>query len=137
MHYVVRSKLTHWASTILLVGAAWFGAPSDTATAAASFNGTHSADEVDDSIANLLKRRSPRRPIPPQVTDFQLIELLVIACREHNCREVSLLYDAYEMSLMTCMIVGQQEAARWQSSNPPWLVKRWSCRFMRSTEGST
>lgn len=73
-------------------------------------------------------------PLSLSVGEIQMIELLVVACRQDNCREVSLLYDPYELSLMTCIIVGQQEAARWQSSNPGWKIRRWSCGFVSSTE---
>lgn len=58
-----------------------------------------------------------------------MIELVVTACRAVECRDVSLLYSAYEMSLMTCMIVGQRQAAAWTAQNPGWSVQRWNCRL--------
>nr|MBA3325117.1 hypothetical protein [Paracoccaceae bacterium] len=36
-------------------------------------------------------------------------------------------YDPYEVSLMTCMIAGQPEVARWQAAHSGWRVTRWSC----------
>jgi len=58
-----------------------------------------------------------------------MIELLIAASLlgSQECREVSLLYDPYEVSLMTCMIAGQPEVARWQAAHSGWRVTRWSC----------
>ena len=59
-----------------------------------------------------------------------MIELLVAACLANGeCREVPLLYDARDVSLMTCMVAGQREVAQWQTENPDWTVTRWSCGF--------
>ena len=57
-----------------------------------------------------------------------MIELLIAVCiASGDCREVSLLYDRREVSLMTCMIAGQREVARWQADHPGWRVERWQC----------
>ena len=57
-----------------------------------------------------------------------MIELLIAAClTSGECREVSLLYDSREISVLTCAIAGQSEVARWQASYPTWQVIRWSC----------
>ncbi|MBA3323956.1 MAG: hypothetical protein H0T41_01300 [Rhodobacteraceae bacterium] len=59
-----------------------------------------------------------------------MIELLISAClMSGGCRDFPLLYDAREVSLMTCMVSGQAEVARWQASNPLWSVLRWRCGF--------
>ena len=59
-----------------------------------------------------------------------MIELLISACLigGDGCRDFSQLYDAREVSLMTCMTTGQPVIARWQDSHPGWTVTRWSCR---------
>ncbi len=114
MHRTGSGRFAHFLKMILLGAAAWSGTEFRSATAATA---------------------TSHPPPEPQVAGFEMIELRVIACRAENCREVSLLYDAFEMSLMTCMIAGQQEAARWQSSNPAWEIRRWSCRFLGSGEG--
>ena len=66
------------------------------------------------------------------------IELVISACLSMSgeCREFRLLYDPYEVSLMTCMIAGQPEVARWQGAHPGWDVRRWSCGIQdtRSSE---
>lgn len=59
-----------------------------------------------------------------------LIELSILACkRDVNCRNFSLLYDAYHVSLLTCMIAGQREIAAWSARHPLYVVRRWSCGF--------
>ena len=59
-----------------------------------------------------------------------MIELLIAAClASGGCREVSLLYDPQEVSLMTCMVAGQREVARWQTEHPDWRIERWACGF--------
>jgi hypothetical protein len=59
---------------------------------------------------------------------------LIAAClaTSGECREVPLLYDARDVSLLTCMVAGQAEIARWQGVNPGWTVSRWSCGFPES-----
>lgn len=56
-----------------------------------------------------------------------MLELLIIACLNGHCREFSQLYDAAEVSMLTCMMSGQTEVARWHAANPGWQVERWSC----------
>ena len=63
-----------------------------------------------------------------------MIELLIAACLVSGCREFPLLYDAREVSLMTCMVSGQTEVARWQASHPEWRVARWRCGFADAGE---
>lgn len=60
------------------------------------------------------------------------IELVFMAClvsAPQQCEEKTLLFDAYNNSLMTCMVFGQAELARWQSEHPAWIVDRHKCRF--------
>ena len=65
-----------------------------------------------------------------------MIELLISACAlatqisqpPGQCRDCSLLYDPREVSVMTCMMHGQAQVARWQDSHPRWQVERWQCR---------
>jgi hypothetical protein len=58
-----------------------------------------------------------------------MIELIIAACMtvSAECREFRMQYDAREVSLMTCMIAGQPQVARWQQANPKWRVTRWHC----------
>jgi hypothetical protein len=59
-----------------------------------------------------------------------MIELAIAACLfSGECRDFGILYDAREVSLMTCMIAGQPEVARWQAEHPLWRVERWHCAF--------
>ena len=59
-----------------------------------------------------------------------MIELLISACLSTGpvCKDVSLLWDGREVSLMTCMISGQTVIAPWQQDNPEWQIRRWACR---------
>lgn len=59
-----------------------------------------------------------------------MIELLISACliSGDGCRDHARLFDAREVSLMTCMIAGQPVVARWQQTHPGWSVERWTCR---------
>lgn len=58
-----------------------------------------------------------------------MIELLVSVCLASGggCRDVSLLYDARDVSVMACVTMGQVEIARWQEDHPGYRVRRWSC----------
>ena len=48
-----------------------------------------------------------------------MIELVIAACLvTGECREFKLLYDAYDVSIMTCMVAGQPEIARWRETHP-------------------
>lgn len=53
-----------------------------------------------------------------------MIELLISACLLSNseCRDFSLLFDAREISIMTCMLHGQSAIAPWQQEHPDWKV---------------
>lgn len=62
-----------------------------------------------------------------------MIELLISACLTaapaptESCRDFSLLFDAREMSVMTCMTQGQPLIAAWSEGHPAWQVRRWRC----------
>lgn len=57
-----------------------------------------------------------------------MIELVIAACLvTGECRESRLTYDSFDVSLMTCMIFGQAEVARWQQQHLAWHIKRWHC----------
>lgn len=61
-----------------------------------------------------------------------MIELVIAAClTTGQCQETRLTFDAQDVSLMTCMISGQAEIARWQGQHPVWKVKRWHCKLVR------
>jgi hypothetical protein len=59
----------------------------------------------------------------------EMIELLISVCliEGSDCRDVSMLYDAQDVSLMTCMVSGQAEAARWQMEHPAYRIERYRC----------
>jgi hypothetical protein len=57
-----------------------------------------------------------------------MIELLIAACLlSGECRDFPLLYDPREVSMMTCVLSGQAEVARWQTSHPDWQIVHWRC----------
>jgi hypothetical protein len=57
-----------------------------------------------------------------------MIELVIAACLgAAECQDFRLLYDAREVSLITCMIAGQPQVALWQREHPQWTVQRWHC----------
>lgn len=62
-----------------------------------------------------------------------MIELLISACLTAapapagKCRDFSLLFDAREMSVMTCMTQSQPLIALWSERHPDWQVSRWRC----------
>ncbi|WP_410219206.1 hypothetical protein [Paracoccus sp. (in: a-proteobacteria)] len=65
-----------------------------------------------------------------------MIELLISACAFSaqlaeplpQCRDFSLLFDAHEVSIMTCMVHGQPQVAKWKETHPDWRIERWQCR---------
>lgn len=65
-----------------------------------------------------------------------VIELLISACltTAPGCRDFSLLFDAREVSLVTCMIEGQAVLAPWQQEHPGWQVQQWTCRLSERRE---
>jgi hypothetical protein len=57
-----------------------------------------------------------------------MIELVIAAClATGECRESRLTYDPYDVTLMTCMVSGQAQVARWAEEHPGWRVTRWRC----------
>lgn len=66
-----------------------------------------------------------------------MIELLIAACLPSvECRDFPLLYDSREVSILTCIISGQTEVARWQLSHPEWQIVRWRCSIASDGERS-
>ena len=64
-----------------------------------------------------------------------MIELIVTACLTLGaCQDVRLTYDAQDVSLLTCTMFGQMEAARWQREHRDWQVRRWRCGTVRLNE---
>ena len=65
-----------------------------------------------------------------------MLALVIAAClaTAGSCRDFQLLYDPREVSLMTCVTVGQAEIARWKESHAAWTVRRWSCGYRRSPD---
>jgi hypothetical protein len=59
-----------------------------------------------------------------------MIELIFTACSILNgaqCHEVKMVYQ--DVSLMTCMMQGQQPIADWKNTHPNWSVMgKYSCR---------
>ncbi|SNR37733.1 hypothetical protein EYF88_05590 [Paracoccus sediminis] len=58
-----------------------------------------------------------------------MIELLFVSClsaEPASCRDRSLIFT--DMSVMTCMIHGQQEIAKWLARYPKETVREWICR---------
>lgn len=58
-----------------------------------------------------------------------MIELLFVSCLSTDpasCQTRSLIF--VDMSLMACMVHGQQQIARWQSDHPKETVQEWKCR---------
>lgn len=65
-----------------------------------------------------------------------MIELMISACLMSGagCRHFSQLFDASQVSLMTCMVAGQPAIAAWQQDHPGWTVERWRCRVTEQRE---
>ncbi len=71
-----------------------------------------------------------------------MIELLIRACTISAelagplppCQDFSLLFDAHEVSIMTCMVHGQAQVARWSEGHPTWRAERWQCRMLDRRE---
>ena len=64
--------------------------------------------------------------------ETDMIELVIAAClATGECKESRLTYDARDVALITCMIVGQPQVARWQQEHPAWQIKRWHCGAAR------
>ncbi len=65
-----------------------------------------------------------------------MIELLISACLTTgpDCRDFALLFDAREVSMMTCALQGQTVIAGWQQDHPAWKVERWTCRHPERRE---
>ncbi|RCW78675.1 hypothetical protein [Paracoccus lutimaris] len=66
------------------------------------------------------------------------IQLVILACLADGatCRDFPLLYDAREVSLLTCMTAAQPEIARWQSGHPQWQPRKWRCEAVDPAQRS-
>jgi len=63
-----------------------------------------------------------------------MIELLIAACLSAStCQDFRSLYDAREVSLLTCMTSAQPQIARWQAEHPLWRIQRWQCDIPDTT----
>jgi hypothetical protein len=105
------------------------GAVSGALLATLNFSGLAAAQHVSGALTP-----TETQVEAPGATYFiagaPMIELSLTACRDDRaCRNFSMLYDAYQVSLMTCMIAGQREVAAWSLAHPGWNVARWSCQF--------
>lgn len=60
-----------------------------------------------------------------------MIALVIAACLSttQECRNFELLYDAYDVSMMTCLMAGQPQVANWKVHNPKWQISRWHCEM--------
>ena len=63
-----------------------------------------------------------------------MIELIIAACLSAGtCQDFRSLYDAREISLLTCMTAAQPQIARWQAEHPLWRVSAWKCGIADTT----
>jgi hypothetical protein len=65
-----------------------------------------------------------------------MIELLFVTClaaAPEECRDRSLLYTA-DVGVMTCLMQGQAELAKWIDTHPGETVTRWKCRQVDTRE---
>lgn len=76
--------------------------------------------------------------VPAEGTKAMMIELVISACliAGSECRDFGQLYDPRDVSLLTCMIAGAPEVARWQGQHPAWRVTRWNCDLRDTRIGS-
>jgi hypothetical protein len=71
------------------------------------------------------------------VEENPMLELVISAClttlqplpHPTECREFSLIFDAHDVSLMTCMIHGQAQVAGWSATHHGWVVQKYHCRM--------
>lgn len=65
-----------------------------------------------------------------------MIELLFITClvdAPDRCQPHSLLFEPRN-GLFSCMLMGQNELARWVAAHPKDRVREWKCRHARPGE---
>lgn len=55
----------------------------------------------------------------------QLVLVFCLAGAPASCQEQRPVYD--ELSLIACLVQGQQLAQEWLSDHPKWLLSRWRC----------
>jgi hypothetical protein len=64
---------------------------------------------------------------------LKMIELVLVACLlKDPARCESRQLATEPMSLIECMVTGQQYLMRWTEENPHWRVRRWSCGYPRA-----
>lgn len=62
-----------------------------------------------------------------------MIELLFVTCLSaapDQCQSRSLLFTE-DIGLMTCMVQGQAQIARWLESHPRDELREWKCQMAR------
>ncbi len=55
----------------------------------------------------------------------QLVLVFCLAGSPSSCQEQRPLID--DLSLMACMVQGQQLAQEWLADHPKWTLSRWRC----------
>lgn len=59
-----------------------------------------------------------------------MIEIVVSVClmsAPARCKDVTLSFEADNVTPFQCMMYGQPEIAKWTEEHPNWSVQRWSC----------
>ena len=65
-----------------------------------------------------------------------MVQLVLVYCLVANaavCREQRPVIDG-GMSVMGCMVGGQQAGAAWVNEHPGWFLSRWRCEIGRPPE---
>ena len=60
-----------------------------------------------------------------------MIEIAAAVCMlsaPERCKDVSLTFEAENITVFACMMYGQAELAKWTGEHPAWKISRWSCR---------
>lgn len=60
-----------------------------------------------------------------------MIEIAAAAClisAPEHCRDVSLTFEAENLTANACMTSGQIHLAEWTNSHPNWRITRFTCR---------
>ena len=59
-----------------------------------------------------------------------MIELIVAVCMidaPERCKDVTLTFEAENVTMRQCMANGQIALAGWIGEHPNWTIQKWSC----------
>src|SRR5689334_5994505 len=95
---------------------------------ASRWNGVCEPGVATVPCGTVKRRARGRRRVIGEYLGFDMVQLVLIFClatSPGSCREERPILE--QLSLMSCMVQGQQIAQDWLADHPKWTLSRWRC----------